>query len=299
MKEQRTSQTISSIVSPKMPTTYAQQVSLIEEKGFIIDDRLSAISFLKQANYYRLSAYFLPFKKSNGTYFNEINFSRIQRIYEFDSHIRALVSRTIEQIELYIRSQFSYHLAHNYGALGYMNDSIYTERHNSTVFKSKIETCIEENKRTPVVRHHQKKYNGQFPIWVIIEFFSMGMLSYMYADMKSADKKTIAHDCFQTSTNCLESWLRCLTDLRNRCAHYSRLYYWSFPAIPKMPKDCNHTADRRLFSQLLMLKYLYPDKQRWNSNVFIEIDTLISEFLPDISLKHVGFPANWKELLKV
>jgi hypothetical protein len=48
-----------------------------------------------------------------------------------------------------------------------------------------------------------------------------------------------------------------------------------------------------------MLKYLYPDKQRWNSNVFIEIDTLISEFLPDISLKHVGFPANWKELLKV
>jgi abortive infection bacteriophage resistance protein len=65
-----------------------------------------------------------------------------------------------------------------------------------------------------------------------------------------------------------------------------------------MPKDCNYTADRRLFSQLLMLKYLYPDKQRWNSHILVEIETLVTEYLPDISLKHIGFPSDWENILK-
>ncbi|WP_419041775.1 Abi family protein [Holdemanella porci] len=54
---------------------------------------------------------------------------------------------------------------------------------------------------------------SQFPIWVIIEFFSMGMLSYLYADLKSADQKMIAKKSYHTSSVCLKSWLRCLTDL--------------------------------------------------------------------------------------
>ena len=54
----------------KQPKTYEQQVELIKEKGFIVNNDTECISFLKQANYYRLSAYFLPFRKKNGTYLN-------------------------------------------------------------------------------------------------------------------------------------------------------------------------------------------------------------------------------------
>ena len=59
----------------KQPKTYEQQVELIKEKGFIVNNDTECISFLKQANYYRLSAYFLPFRKKNGTYFADISFS--------------------------------------------------------------------------------------------------------------------------------------------------------------------------------------------------------------------------------
>ena len=135
-------------------------------------------------------------------------------------------------------------------------------------------------------------------MWVIIEFFSMGTLSYLYADLLTPDKKQIASTSFNTSADCLQSWLRCLTDLRNRCAHYSRLYYWIFSAVPKTPQNAPYTFDRKLFSQILMLKYLYPDKSNWISSVYISIETLVDEYLPDISLKHIGFPENWKELLK-
>lgn len=59
-------------------------------KGFIVSDDADCIAFSKHINYCRLSAYFLPFRKNDGTYFTGINFSRIQQIYAFDSQIRAL-----------------------------------------------------------------------------------------------------------------------------------------------------------------------------------------------------------------
>lgn len=48
----------------KLPKTYEEQVEIIKKKGFVVDDDKVCESFLKQANYYRLSAYFLPFRKA-------------------------------------------------------------------------------------------------------------------------------------------------------------------------------------------------------------------------------------------
>lgn len=284
-------------IDVKSPKTYEQQVEIIAGKGFLVDDKESCIAFLNRANYYRLSAFFLPFQNREGLYYQEIPFKRVQRIYDFDCRIRAILFQAIEQIEFYLRTQFSYFTAHKYGTLGYLDDSIYSKNHNSIAFSQKIEQCIKENHRTPVVKHHLEKYNGNFPIWVVIEFFSIGMLSYFYSDLRSKDQKTIARESFHSFPACIKSWLRCLTDLRNRCAHYSRLYYWIFPAIPQMPKGCTYVADRKLFSQILMLKYLYPESADWNSHIAISIETLIKEYLPDISLKHIGFPENWESLL--
>ena len=65
-------------VMMKSPKTYEEQVKIIKRKGFIVDDDEACKSFLKQANYYRLSAYFLPFRKTDGTYYENINFNRIK-----------------------------------------------------------------------------------------------------------------------------------------------------------------------------------------------------------------------------
>lgn len=287
------------VLFTKNPITYDEQVERIKEKGFIIDDFEACKEFLKHANYYRLLAYYLPFKKKDGNYLAGIYFKRIQRIYDFDSNLRSWLSRIIEQIEFYIRTQIAYHISFKYGPLGYMDSSIFNSHHDDLAFKEKISKCILDNNRTLVVKHHNKKYGGQFPIWVIIEFFPIGMLSYFYADLLTKDKKIIASTSFNTNIDCLESWLRCLTDLRNRCAHYSRLYYWIFSAIPKNIPNSNYTFDRKLFSQILMLKYLFPDKNKWNNVILNDLDTLINNYLPDISLKHIGFPQNWIELLKV
>lgn len=281
----------------KQPTSFADQAARMQSRGFLITDTDACIKFLQEANYYRLSAYLLPFRMADGSYIPGIPLARIKRIYEFDSHIRALLFQVIEHIEFYLRTQLSYDSGHHYGALGYCDPSNFSARHNTAKFNRKLQNCIHSNARSLVVRHHQQKYDGNFPIWVVIEYFSMGMLAYFYGDMKLQDQKRIAKQAFHTVPSCLESWLRCVTDLRNRCAHYSRLYFWNFTAIPKTPKYSDYPMNRSLFSQIMVLKYLYPDKATWNNRFRVEISALVESYLPDIALSHIGFPDNWSALL--
>lgn len=49
----------------------------------------------------------------------------------------------------------------------------------------------------------------------------MGMLVYFYLDMKPQDQKAIAGEIYGTGVKQLESWLHCVTELRNRCAPLS------------------------------------------------------------------------------
>lgn len=287
------------ILQLKEPTTFKEQLALIRKKGFIIsaDQEKECIEFLQKTNYYRLSAYFLPFRRKDGSFYSSVPFTRVQKIYEFDGMLRGLIFSIIEDIEVNLRTQLAYYVAHEYGALGYLTEEMFSKKHNVEKFGNKIRLCIEENASTLVVKHHRNMYNGQFPIWVIIEFFSIGMLSYFYKDLITKDKKIIAAK-FKATSRQLESWLRCLTDLRNRCAHYSRLYYWMFPALPSMPKDIMFDVDRKLFTQLMVLKSLYPTPQKWHTKFLEPLKAMIEEYDKDISLKDIGFPMSWEEILR-
>lgn len=165
----------------KKPTTFEEQVKLLEDKHIIVSNKQNCIRFLSQTNYYRLSGYYLPFiNKETGKCFNNIDFERIQNIYIFDAQLRNLISSAIETIETYIRTQLAYYHAHKYGAEGYMDSKSNNKRHNHVTFQNHIQQCITENSKTLVVKHHMENYKGHFPIWVIIDYFSMGMLSYFY-----------------------------------------------------------------------------------------------------------------------
>lgn len=285
----------------KKPTTFEEQLSIIRDKGFIVSDEASCLNLLHHVNYYALSAYFLPFKIGKDTFQDNIDFMQIERIYRFDRKIRSLIFSITESIEIYLRTQISYYHVHKYGALGYLDSNIYSGKHNHNKFMDKLQKeCIDAQSKTLVVKHHKKKYNGNFPLWVIIEYFSIGMLSHFYSDLKVSDQKALAKNLFYTSPQYLTSWLVCLTVLRNKCAHYSRLYYLNFPSLPRIrPEDQNAVSiSGKLFDQILVLKYLYSSFEDWSMDGFIPIDTLLSEYDDSIKLEHIGFPDNWKEILK-
>ena len=232
-------------------------------------------------NYYRFSSYFFPYLKEDRSFEPGISFFRLQRTYEFDSRIRSLIFEVIEDVEVYLRTQLSYYISQKYGPYGHLG----------------VRSCVEKNRDSPVIRQSLAKNDGRVPLWTIVEFFSMGMLVYFYLDMKPQDQKAIAGEIYGTGVKQLESWLHCVTELRNRCAHYLRLYYWSFPSVPKMPEGCEFQPDRGLFSQLLVLKFLYPDEREWNFKMMAVLEPLMAEYENDIELSHIGFPKDWKMLL--
>ena len=66
---------------------FSEQVQLLKDKGFIVNDEAACEEFLNVVNYYRFSAYYLPFRKADKTYFSGITFERIRDIYYFDQNL--------------------------------------------------------------------------------------------------------------------------------------------------------------------------------------------------------------------
>jgi abortive infection bacteriophage resistance protein len=273
-----------------------KQIEKIRSRGCRIDDAVSAKRALAATNYYRLSAYFLPFKQIDGNYKQGTKFETICRIYEFDRKLRGIVFSALARVEILLRARLAYYHAEHYGALGYNDVTNYrVSGHNHARFKEQVQSEIEKNKKVLFVSHHIQKYGGKFPIWVIIELFTFGMLSRFYADLKSQDQKILVKELSAATPKTLMSWLRCCTDLRNICAHHGRLYYRIFPAIPA---GLNETGKQRIFGMLLVLKTLYADKAEWNEEIYNAICNLTAEYKNDINFNHIGFTADWRTRLR-
>jgi abortive infection bacteriophage resistance protein len=278
---------------------YNDQLTKLQNRGCQIDDSKFACSVLAHINYYRFSAYFLPFKTASGTYKVGTNFTTIYHTYEFDRKLRIILFAAIARIEILLRAQIAYYHAEHYGPLGYLDSTNFRSKgHNHARFMQHISEEISKNQNIPFVKHHIDNYGGQFPLWVMSELFTLGMLSRFYADLLTHDQKMLAKKLCTQSNAILKTWLRCCTDLRNICAHHGRIYYRLFSAAPAGISTSDPLDERRLFAMLLVLKQLYPDKADWNSEVCAALDSLIREYQADINLQYIGFPQNWLEVVK-
>jgi abortive infection bacteriophage resistance protein len=281
----------------KHPTTYKQQLDKLRERGCQIDDSAACLSILSRLNYYRFTAYFLPFKQTNGKYQPNTNFNTVYRIYEFDRKIRGILFSVIEEIEIFLRSQFAYFHAHKYGSLGYMDAGNFNAYHNHDKFLGHINGEKANRKKELFVKHHRQKYDNDFPVWVVTELFTFGMLSHVYSDLKTADQKKLAKELYDTIPKKLISWLHCCADLRNLCAHSGRLYDRIFTAAPVPQADIPQKSERRLFGAVMVVKSLYPEKDKWNKEIYPAFCALLQEYQNDIQLKHIGFPNDWASKL--
>ena len=66
----------------KPPLTYAQQVALIQSRGLTVKSTGDAVNFLQQVNYYRFSAYCIPFQKPRDVFTDGTTFEKITELPE-------------------------------------------------------------------------------------------------------------------------------------------------------------------------------------------------------------------------
>ena len=282
----------------KKPTTYDEQLDILRSRGITIQDTAQCKNILESVNYYRLTAYFLPFKRPDGLYVEGTSFLRVYHLYEFDRKLRGILFSAVEDIEVFLRSKLAYFHAHRYGAEGYLEPANFSSRHDAEKFLQLFQAEVKSNKNALFVKHHEETYGGRYPIWVATELFTFGMLSFFFSDMTPGDQKDLSRSVYQSIPKNVRSWLRCCTDLRNICAHYGRLYYRIFSANPA-GFNISQAQKSRLWGAVLSLRALHPDAHRWNSEVVTAIQALFEEYDSDISLYHIAFPDDWvSQLLK-
>lgn len=107
---------------PKPFKTISELLEILKNRGLIINDDKFASDFLYNVNYYRLSAYFIPFYESENVFKSNVTFENICELYEFDKELRGIIFKYLEQIEIILRTRISHTHARGYGAFGYLSN---------------------------------------------------------------------------------------------------------------------------------------------------------------------------------
>lgn len=281
----------------KPALSVSEQIQRLIERGCIIDDDDNPGDVLSKINYYRFTAYLLPFKNADDTYKSGTTFKNVLQIYEFDQKLRNLISYAIDFIEIEMRTRVAYQHSIKYGPLGYLDANNLRTKTHHTEFIDTVEKYKDREKNNSIIKHHKNKYNGNIPFWAMIEFFSFTELSKFYQNMITADKKIVAKN-YDQYYKLVESWFYCLSFLRNSCAHYSRLYYKTMIPTPKTPKGFPFILDRSIFSYLMMIRLLMVNNTAWSQKILPRLSKLIESYKRYINLSHLGFPENWEQLLR-
>lgn len=310
--------------------TTDQQVALLISRGMAISDTDKAKSCLARIGYYRLSAYWFPFRKSQqfvdpitgqpGTqvldeFHNGTDFPTILNLYVFDKKLRMIVLDALERIEIALRTEIALLLG-RHGAWAHRDRNVlhgnFARRNKKgeaftlhTEWLNRLDAKFRSSKED-FAKHFKSRYSSSDPpIWIAVELLDFGALSHFYAGMTVADQNTIAARYGLTDGKAFETWLRCLNDVRNICAHHSRLWNRPLVAQPRWPllgviPDLDHLdgdthGQTRLYAALAimrcMLKVVNPSST-WGARLVQHLDTVpVSPFL---SLKSAGFPASWK-----
>lgn len=274
--------------SPKIATTPEEQLQKLRERGCLVEDESRAVQVLNNINYFRLAYYFSLFLETKGKYREGTSFNKVLRIYDFDRRLRSLVLEILEEIEIALRAHCSNFHAIKYGALGYLNGDNFARVHNHRTFMNRVERLIEANEDSDMVKHYQGKHGGKFPLWVITELFSFGSLNMFYRDLKPADKTEIAQKHYKMTSGALENRIDRLSDLRNHCAHYHRLYDSAIGDLPE------HNT---LFDHIMVMRDVYGRPGNWNDYFLERVKQLCDGYGDVIETGKLGFPGDWAERL--
>ena len=298
----------------KKPLTIEQQISKLENRGLGFNDKALAASYLSNISYYRLRAYTYPFQDNtdpdNDHCFirKNISFKDIIDLYCFDRRLRSLVFNALEKIEVAARTKiiYTYSIATN-DSHWYIDPDHFEDEDDYEDLKDEMANDIDRSNEDFIKQYDNKYDEPKFPpSWMGLEVVSFGSLSKLYELLKKSEsKKEIANQFGLCDIKIMENWFHALANLRNCCAHHSRIWNRRFMVHIKMPYNTKHSfMDRdtirgikqnKLFALLSAIKYI-SDMISPDNSFKQNLIQLINDGGRLLNLKDMGFPENWKYL---
>ena len=290
----------------KLALSINEQVEQLEKRGLIIDNMQETMHMLEHVSYYRLAGYWWPMQSDKLTHIFKPNsrFSDVVALYNFDSDLRNLLFEVIEKIEISLRTKLIYYLSREFDAWWFQNTNLFIDTAALIKTLSSIEDEVERSKDT-FIKEHKKKHSDDLrfpPAWKTLELTSFGSLSKFYGNLKNQiqSKDRIAADYNTANHTYLKSWLQSIAQIRNYCAHHSRLWNRNLPGRPRLltkppaawvenvPKESEF---EKLYIHMCCMKYILnvidPD------NLFTSNLEILFIKYPSVDPNALGMKPNW------
>ena len=232
--------------------------------------------------------------KSGSTFEQAIN------LYLFDKELRQLIFKAIQDIEISLRTKMIQMFSIEHGAFWFMDSSLFK---NEEFYQGCLDNIKKEVSRSneDFIKEHSQKYTYPAlpPVWKTLEVVSFGTLSKLFCLFKDNRlKKQVARELGLPQYTYLESWIRCITVLRNCCAHHARIWNRRFALKPQLPNRLPlqwitpSQKPIKLYHQLCTLLYLEQTITPC-MDLKSSLYKLFAEY-PNVDLHAMVFPLGWE-----
>jgi abortive infection bacteriophage resistance protein len=299
----------------------ADQLALLTQRGLQVSDEAAAIERLHRNGYYRLSAYWYPFRtivenQRTNDFLPDSKFDDAHALCVFDKDFKLLLLDAIESVEIAVRAEIALHLGSK-DIFAHTNRSLFRPSfitQINSLGQTKYETWLNKfntavtRSRDEFVLHHERKYGTRslLPIWIAIELWDFGLLSNFYGGMDTPHCIAVATRFAIPNWRLMESWLRSLNYIRNVIAHHGRLWNINLVDSPKLPTKNGtigdfdalvplHNVNTRIYSICCILAYfskVIDPQSAWPQYLIESIESFPQ--MPYASIQDMGFPPDWQ-----
>lgn len=214
--------------------TFQEQAERLIENG-CVGDVVEIKSKLASINYYRLSAYWYPFRKQNPNYdpaqqdsrpkldqlIGGTKFQDIVALYDFDHALKTHVFKAIERIEVALRTKTAYYWC------AFRKKKTNAQEELDSDFLEEIQKLYQSSK-DECVKHQKNAYNishvKNLPVWVFVELTTFTHLQRIYKSFEEPLRIRIANEFGFKTINSFQSSVSLVKEARNVCAHYGRFW---------------------------------------------------------------------------
>lgn len=241
-----------------MPTTLyskpwrspAALVKVLKSKRLEFLDETEAENILSQISYYHFKIYLHPLldpESPDGKHYKKDEYFEYGlELYRFDEKLRVLLFGVIARLEVKLRSRLDHVLsAYSNNPFWYLDDAYFFTKHGAGYIDDTRKGIRRDFKKEDELyaRHYCRKYHNnvhaQFtelpPFWIAGELITIGCLFRIFnaidhgyfrrlAAPANALLDNLAKEFGANDFKALTNWVRRLRDVRNRCAHHSRLW---------------------------------------------------------------------------
>ena len=312
----------------KLHRSFDEQLDILRSRGMSIANSEHARRDLENIGYYRLAAYWYPFREIEGidgsgsvvrseSFRLGTSFEQARALWTFDHSLRLLILEAMEYIEVALRVRVSHRVgevdpfAHLHASLldtAKCSQTLVTPAGTITAHDRWIQRYEEKLAGThdDILRLYRERWTLKSPIWVAVELLDFGMLSTFFRFMTKEQQSDVARTLGISQGSFLANWVKVLNHVRNMCAHHSRV--WNQPVTFRLQRipigraplldplnEITGTPNTRIYSILHLSAFLLRrlgDESAWTQRVL----QLLQSFpnLPSVSIADMGAPAGWE-----